>query len=42
MKIEIDSNVYDAVACNNPAYVGAEIKKLNAQLELLKEMRERK
>ena len=37
LKIEIYSNVYDAVAFNNPAYIGAEIEKLNAQLELLKE-----
>lgn len=40
LKIEIYSNVYDAVAFNNLAYIGAEIEKLNAQLELLKEMRE--
>ena len=40
LKIEIYSNIYDTIAFNNPAYVGAEIEKLNAQLELLKEMRE--
>ena len=40
MKIEIYSNVYDAVVFNSPAYIGVEIEKLNAQLELLKEMRE--
>lgn len=37
LKIEIYSNIYDTVAFNNPAYIGAEIEKLNAQLELLKE-----
>ena len=39
LKLEIYKNVYDAVAFNNPAYIGAEMKKLEAQLELLEEMR---
>ena len=39
LKLEIYKNVYDAIAFNNPAYIGAEIEKLEAQLELLEEMR---
>lgn len=39
LKIEIYKNVYDAIIFNNSAYIGAEIKKLEAQLELLEEMK---
>ena len=39
LKLEIYKNVYDAIAFNNPAYIDAEIKKLESQLELLEEMR---
>ena len=39
LKLEIYKNVYNAIALNNPAYIGVEMEKLKAQLELLKETR---
>ena len=40
LKLEIYKNVYHAIILNNPAYVSTEMRRLEAQLELLKEMRE--
>lgn len=39
LKIEIYKNVYDAIVFNNPMYIHEQIGKLNAQLELLEEMK---
>lgn len=39
LKLEIYQNVYDAIVFNNPVYISTEIRKLEAQLELLEEMK---
>lgn len=39
LKLEIYKNVYHAIVLKNPAFISTEMRKLEAQLELLEEMR---
>lgn len=39
LKLEIYQNIYDAMIFNNPVYINTKMRELEAQLELLEEMK---